>query len=194
MKKRVFIILSFMTVLFARELSIGEAMPKVNIPIQNVNGETFTLKKLMDKNGLLVIFSCNTCPVVIRWQDRYNPIAELCSENNIGFVAVNSNARQHNGVDSYTAMQEHAQEYNYRFPYVMDKRAELANAFGAKKTPHVYLFNKDNKLVYRGAIDDNSENAENVKTSYLMNAVNAVAMGEEIKVKKTKALGCSIKF
>ena len=56
MKKRVFIILSFMTVLFARELSIGEAMPKVNIPIQNVNGETFTLKKLMDKNGLLVIF------------------------------------------------------------------------------------------------------------------------------------------
>ena len=194
MKKLVFIILSFMTVLFARELSIGEAMPKVNIPIQNVNGETFTLKKLMDKNGLLVIFSCNTCPWVIHWQDRYNPIAELCSENNIGFVAVNSNARQHNGVDSYTAMQEHAQEYNYRFPYVMDKRAELANAFGAKKTPHVYLFNKNNKLVYRGAIDDNSENADNVKTSYLVNAVNAVAMGEEIKVKKTKALGCSIKF
>ena len=194
MKKLVFIILSFMTVLFARELSIGEAMPKVNIPIQNVNGETFTLKKLMDKNGLLVIFSCNTCPVVIRWQDRYNPIAELGSENNIGFVAVNSNARQQNGVDSYTAMQEHAQEYNYRFPYVMDKRAELAKAFGAKKTPHVYLFNKNNKLVYRGAIDDNSENAENVKTSYLMNAVNAVAIGEEIKVKRTKALGCSIKF
>ena len=91
-------------------------------------------------------------------------------------------------------MQEHAQEYNYKFPYVMDKRAELANAFGAKKTPHVYLFNKDNKLVYRGAIDDNAENADNVTTSYLVNAVNAVAMGEEIKVKKTKALGCSIKF
>ena len=194
MKKLVFIILSFTTVLFARELSIGEAMPKVNIPIQDVNGETFTLKKLMDKNGLLVIFSCNTCPWVIHWQDRYNPIAGLCSENNIGFVAVNSNARQHNGVDSYKAMQEHAREYNYKFPYVMDKRAELANAFGAKKTPHVYLFNKDNKLVYRGAIDDNAENADNVTTSYLVNAVNAVAMGEEIKVKKTKALGCSIKF
>ena len=187
MKKPVFIILSFMTVLFARELSIGKVMPKVNIPIQDVNGETFTLKKLMDKNGLLVIFSCNTCPWVIRWQDRYNPIAGLCSKNNIGFVAVNSNARQHNGVDSYKAMQEHAQEYNYKFPYVMDKRAELANAFGAKKTPHVYLFNKDNKLVYRGAIDDNAENADNVTTSYLVNAVNAVAMGEEIKVKKTKA-------
>ena len=183
-----------MTVLFARELSIGKVMPKVNIPIQDVNGETFTLKKLMDKNGLLVIFSCNTCPWVIHWQDRYNPIAGLCSENNIGFVAVNSNARQHNGVDSYKAMQEHAREYNYKFPYVMDKRAELANAFGAKKTPHVYLFNKDNKLVYRGAIDDNAENADNVTTSYLVNAVNAVAMGEEIKVKKTKALGCSIKF
>ena len=194
MKKPVFIILLFMTVLFARELSIGKVMPKVNIPIQDVNGETFTLKKFMDKNGLLVIFSCNTCPWVIRWQDRYNPIAGLCSENNIGFVAVNSNARQHNGVASYTAMQDHAQEYNYRFPYVMDKRAELANAFGAKKTPHVYLFNKDNKLVYRGAIDDNSENADNVKTSYLVNAVNAVASGEEIKVNKTKALGCSIKF
>ena len=193
MKKSI-IILSFVTVLIARELVLGKVIPKVNVPLQDVSGETFTLEKLMDKNGLLVIFSCNTCPWVIRWQDRYNPISRLCSENDIGFVAVNSNASQHDGVDSYKAMIEHAQEYNYQFPYVVDKRAELATAFGATKTPHVYLFNKDNKLVYRGAIDNNAKIADNVDESYLVNAVNAVAVGEEIKVKETKALGCSIKF
>ena len=193
MKKSI-IILSFVTVLIARELVLGKVIPKVNVPLQDVSGETFTLEKLMDKNGLLVIFSCNTCPWVIRWQDRYNPISRLCSENDIGFVAVNSNASQHDGVDSYKAMIEHAQEYNYQFPYVVDKRAELATAFGATKTHHVYLFNKDNKLVYRGAIDNNAKNADNVDESYLVNAVNAVAVGEEIKVKETKALGCSIKF
>ena len=193
MKKSI-IILSFVTVLIARELALGKVIPKVNVPLQDVSGETFTLEKLMDKNGLLVIFSCNTCPWVIRWQDRYNPISRLCSENDIGFVAVNSNASQHDGVDSYKAMVEHAQKYNYQFPYVVDKRAELATAFGATKTPHVYLFNKDNKLVYRGAIDNNAKNADNVDESYLANAVSAVAVGEEIKVKETKALGCSIKF
>ena len=193
MKKSI-IILSFVTVLIARELALGNVIPKVNVPLQDVSGETFTLEKLMDKNGLLVIFSCNTCPWVIRWQDRYNPISRLCSENDIGFVAVNSNASQHDGVDSYKAMVEHAQKYNYQFPYVVDKRAELATAFGATKTPHVYLFNKDNKLVYRGAIDNNAKNADNVDESYLANAVSAVAVGEEIKVKETKALGCSIKF
>ena len=193
-KSIIIIILSFMTVLIARELALGKFMPKVNVPLQDVSGGLFTLEKLMDKNGLLVIFSCNTCPWVIRWQDRYNPIAKLCLEKDIGFVAVNSNNSQHDGVDSYKAMVEHAQEYNYQFPYVVDKKAELAVAFGATKTPHVYLFNKHNKLVYRGAIDDNAKNADKVGESYLVNAVNAVALGEEIKVKKTKALGCSIKF
>ena len=71
MKKSI-IILSFVTVLIARELVLGKVIPKVNVPLQDVSGETFTLEKLMDKNGLLVIFSCNTCPWVIRWQDRYN--------------------------------------------------------------------------------------------------------------------------
>jgi len=143
------------------------------------------------EKGLLVIFSCNTCPWVIRWQERYNPISELCSNNDIGFVAVNSNASQHDGVDSFDSMKEHAKEYGYKFPYVLDSRAKLATAFGAMVTPHVYLFDKNGDLRYRGAIDDGPKR---VKRNYLVDAINSVSKGKSVRTKATKSLGCSIKF
>ena len=131
---------------------------------------------------------------MVRWQDRYNSLAKLCSLNDIGFVAVNSNARLHNSVDSFDEMIYHAAINDYQFPYVLDKNAELAKLFGAMKTPHVYLFNKNDILVYRGAIDDNAKDANKVKKKYLENAIISSSKEEKIKVETTKALGCSIKF
>ena len=88
----------------------------------------------------------------------------------------------------------HATTNEYRFPYVLDKDAKLAKAFGAMKTPHVYLFNSDNKLVYTGAIDDNAKSAKKVKNNYLMDAIRALGTNKKIKISETKALGCSIKY
>ena len=82
----------------------------------------------------------------------------------------------------------------YGFPYVLDEDAKLAKAFGAMKTPHVYLFNSDNKLVYTGAIDDNAKSAKKVKNNYLMDAIRALGSNKKIKITETKALGCSIKY
>ena len=160
----------------------------------NIDGKNTSLDKIKKANGVLVIFSCNTCPWVIRWQDRYNLISALSKKNDIGFVAVNSNARLHDSVDSMDEMIYHATANEYDFPYVMDEDAKLAKAFGAMKTPHVYLFDANDRLVYTGAIDDNAKSAKRVKKNYLMDALSSLGSGENIATRKTKALGCSIKF
>ena len=180
-----------LSTLMSEEISIGSKMPGSDYILKNINGKESELSTYKKENGLLVIFSCNTCPWVIRWQGRYNPISELCSKNNIGFVAVNSNASQHDGVDSFDSMKEHAKKYEYIFPYVLDSGSRLAKAFGAMVTPHVYLFDKNGDLRYRGAIDDGPKR---VKRNYLVDAINSVSKGKSVKTKTTKSLGCSIKY
>ena len=178
----------------AKELSIGNEILGVDYILKNIDGNDTSLDKLKKSNGILVVFSCNTCPWVIRWQDRYNILSAFSRKNDIGFVAVNSNARLHESVDSMDEMIYHATANEYGFPYVLDKDAKLAKAFGAMKTPHVYLFNSDNKLVYTGAIDDNAKSAKKVKNNYLMDAIRALGTDKKIKISETKALGCSIKY
>ena len=178
----------------AKELSIGNEILGVDYILKNIDGNDTSLDKLKKSNGILVVFSCNTCPWVIRWQDRYNLLSTFSRKNDIGFVAVNSNARLHESVDSMDEMIYHATINEYGFPYVLDKDAKLAKAFGAMKTPHVYLFNSDNKLVYTGAIDDNAKSAKKVKNNYLMDAIRALGTNKKIKISETKALGCSIKY
>ena len=179
------------TLLMSEEISIGSKIPGSDYILKNINGNESELSTFKKENGLLVVFSCNTCPYVIRWQDRYNPISELCAENNIGFVAVNSNSSQHDGVDSFESMKDHAEEYGYNFSYVMDSGSKLAKAFGALVTPHVYLFDKKENLRYRGAIDDGPKR---VKRNYLIDAINSISNGKSVKIKATKTLGCSIKY
>ena len=178
----------------ARNLDINAKLPGGDYVLQNIDGKNTSLDEIKKANGVLVIFSCNTCPWVIRWQDRYNLISALSKKNDIGFVAVNSNARLHESVDSMDEMIYHATANEYGFPYVLDEDAKLAKAFGAMKTPHVYLFNSDNKLVYTGAIDDNAKSAKKVKNNYLMDAIRALGTNKKIKISETKALGCSIKY
>ena len=180
-----------LSTLMSEEISIGSKMPGSDYILKNINGKESELSTYKKENGLLVIFSCNTCPWVIRWQGRYNPISELCSKNNIGFVAVNSNASQHDGVDSFDSMKEHADKYEYMFPYVLDRGSSLAKAFGAMVTPHVYLFDKKGNLRYRGAIDDGPRK---VKRNYLVDAINSVSKGKSVRTQTTKTLGCSIKY
>ena len=178
----------------AKELSIGNEILGADYILKNIDGNDTSLDKLKKSNGILVVFSCNTCPWVIRWQDRYNILSAFSRKNDIGFVAVNSNARLHESVDSMDEMIYHAAANEYDFPYVLDENAKLAKAFGAMKTPHVYLFNSDNKLVYTGAIDDNAKSAKKVKNNYLMDAIRALGSNKKIKISETKALGCSIKY
>lgn len=175
------------------ELKIGAPAPLTNMKMKDISGKLESLQTLKKEGGLLVVFSCNTCPFVIGWEDRYNDIHALATNNNIGMVLVNSNEAKRGGDDSLDKMKVHASEQKYTMPYVVDEKHTLADAFGARTTPHVYLFDKDMKLVYKGAIDDNMKDKNSVKEEYLNDALKQLATGKKIKVNESKALGCSIK-
>ena len=162
----------------ARELQIGAQMPEINYKLNEITGEKITLGQIKGSKGTLVIFSCNTCPWVIKWEDRYIDIANSYLSKGIGMIAVNSNISRFESVDSLHRMKIHAKENNYNFPYAQDPNAKLAYAF-ATKTPHVYLFDNEEKLVYRGAIDDNARDADNVVESYLSNAIDQLIAGKK---------------
>lgn len=174
-------------------IEIGTNAPGSSIKMRDVSSERFSLQELNQENGLLVVFSCNTCPFVTAWEDRYTIIAKLCNEKNVGMAAINSNAARREGVDSMEEMKKHAKEQGYDFNYLLDENANLAKLFGATKTPQIFLFNKDLELVYTGAIDDNLKNAEKVENHYLLNAINNLVDGKKINPNTTEALGCSIK-
>ena len=180
-------------------LKIGQKAPLSDLKMKDVSGDEFSLESLKKDNGLLVIFSCNTCPFVIGnfmnegWEGRYNEVFDSSSAHNIGMVLINSNEAKRPGVDSYDAMVEHSKKMKYKSAYTLDEGHKLADAFGAKTTPHVFLFDKDMSLVYKGAIDDSVKSKEKVKEHYLKNAMNNLAGGKEIKPDETKNIGCSIK-
>ena len=189
-----------LTPVFAQELAIGETAPMPDAPMMGVDGEKQSLNSLKQENGLLIIFSCNTCPFVVGngtktegWEGRYNNLAAFAAERQVGTVLVNSNEAKREGDDSFQAMRKHAAEAGYTMPYLVDEGSKLANNVGARTTPHIYLFDGDMTLVYRGSIDDNVSRAEDVKERYLENALDRLSAGKKIKVAETKAVGCSIK-
>jgi Redoxin len=181
------------------ELPIGTALPAPNVKMRDVVGGETELKRLAGANGLLVIFSCNTCPFVVGsdgsagWEGRYPELGELCRANGIGFALVNSNAAKRDAGDSYTDMQKHYKDQHYNGHYLLDENSAVADAFGARTTPHVYLFGKDLKLVYKGAIDDNVDDAKAVTKHYLKDAISSMMAAKSIDPATTKNLGCSIK-
>ncbi len=176
------------------ELALGAQAPLTDHAVKDVSGKMITLKEVAGEKGLLVVFSCNTCPWVSRWEDRYNPIAQLAEENGIGTIALNPNTTYRDKGDGFEDMQQRAKKSKYTFFYALDENSELAKAFGATHTPHIFLFNSDMELVYKGAIDDNAASAEGVEEPWLKNALMSLGSGEEIAVKSTKSLGCTIKW
>ena len=195
MKKFISLILiGCLTILSAKELDLGSILPLGDIKMADISGQDISLNDAKGENGLLVIFSCNTCPWVIAWEDRYVELADTYKDKGVGIVAINSNETKFENVDSMEEMQEHAQENGYNFYYTMDKKSNLAGAFGATRTPHIYLFDKKDKLVYRGAIDDNARKPDKVENTYLADAIDNMLAGSAIDPAATKALGCAIKF
>ena len=195
MKKFISLILiGCLTILSAKELDLGSILPLGDIKMADISGKDVSLNDAKGKNGLLVIFSCNTCPWVIAWEDRYVELADTYKDKGVGIVAINSNETQFENVDSMEEMQDHAQENGYNFYYTVDEKSNLARAFGATRTPHIYLFDKKDKLVYRGAIDDNARKPDKVENTYLADAIDNMLAGSAIDPATTKALGCAIKF
>lgn len=181
-------------------LKIGQVAPMAGLKMNDVKGNQTSLQDAKGKNGLLVMFSCNTCPFVIGngeksqgWENRYNGIVKNAAKAGIGTILINSNEAKRDKGDSYDDMVKRATSMLYNGAYALDKGHVLADAFGAKTTPHVFLFDADLKLTYQGAIDDNVDSKQKVKVHYLTDAINAMSKGADVAIKETKPVGCSIK-
>ncbi|MBI4062739.1 MAG: thioredoxin family protein [Elusimicrobia bacterium] len=173
-------------------IQIGNKAP--DFDLTGVDGKKCSLKNFADKPALAVIFSCNHCPYVIAYEDRMAAIQKEFGSKGLQVVTINSNEDQNYPEDSFDNMKKRAKEKNFPFPYLRDETQAVAKAYGAAKTPHVFLFDKNRALVYAGTIDDNWEHPEKVKLRYLALAIEAVLSGRPPNPKETFPVGCSIKW
>ena len=139
------------------------------------------------------MFSCNTCPYVVKNQERTLAISKFATDNKVGVIILNSNEALRGDDDSYSAMQAYAKEQGYKWNYVVDRNHEVADAFGANRTPECFLFDKNLKLVYHGAIDDSPSDVSAIKRVHLQEAIKEMVAGKEVTVKESRSVGCSIK-
>ncbi|MCE3227172.1 MAG: alkyl hydroperoxide reductase and/or thiol-specific antioxidant family (AhpC/TSA) protein [Bacteroidetes bacterium] len=184
--------LSFINGAAFEELALNAAIPQGDYKMKDVSGKEVSLNETKTAKGLLVIFSCNTCPYVKLSETRIKEYSDLCLSNGIGCIIVNSNEAQRAEDDSFEKMSAYYTAQKLKCPYTVDAKSALANAFGATRTPQCFLFNAKG-LVYKGAIDDNVKDPAAVKASYLKDAINSVAKGSTPATQETKSIGCTIK-
>jgi len=164
--------------------------------LKNVDGKMVSLADYKDAKGFIVIFSCNSCPYVVAYEDRMNALDKKYKAKGFPVIAINPNNPELSPGDSFLKMQERAKDKGFTFPYVFDEKQEVFPKFGATRTPQVYLLEKTKKgnvVKYIGAIDDNYKDASAVKEKFLENAIDALLNKKEVPVKTTRAIGCTIK-
>lgn len=186
------ITLSFINSSNFEELPINAGIPEAASKMKDVTGKDIALNDVKTDKGLLVIFSCNTCPYVKLSETRIKEYSDYCLANGIGCVLVNSNEAQRSEDDSFDAMTKYYASQNLKCAYVVDEKSKVANAFGATRTPQCFLFNAKG-LIYKGAIDDNVKESSGVKSFYLKDALNALLKGQTPAMQETKSIGCTIK-
>ena len=174
-------------------LPIGASMPLADRKMKDISGKEVSLQEAKKESGLLVMFSCNTCPVVVKNEQRTVAISKYAQQKGLGVILINSNEAQRDGDDAFNAMQAYAKKLGYKWHYVVDQDSKMADAFGASRTPETYLFNKEGKLVYHGAIDDNPNNASAVNRLHLQTAIDEMVSGKAVAVATSRSVGCSIK-
>ena len=166
-------------------LAIGDKA--VDFSLANVDGEMVSLDSYKKAKGYIVVFTCNNCPYAKAYQDRLAELHKSYAEKGFPVIAINTS-------DSESDIKKRAKQENYPFVYLHDETQEISRAYGATKTPHVYVINQDRKVAYIGAIDNNYKNAEKADKKYVEDAVEALLANKEVKVTTTKAIGCSIKW
>ena len=174
-------------------LPLGSAIPKPEVKMKDISGKDLSLGELKTDKGLLVMFSCNTCPYVIKNQTRTYEIMKYAKGMGVGVAVLNSNEAYRDKDDSFEDMKAYAKDQGYHWPYLVDQNHVLADAFGANRTPECFLFDGSGKLVYHGAIDDSPNSADNVNRKHLMLAIDEMNAGKDISVKTSRSVGCTIK-
>jgi len=168
-----------------------------NFSLKNIDGKMVSMSDYKEAKGFIVVFSCNQCPVVLKYENRIKDLNEMYAAKGFPVIAINSNDVIAQPGESFEAMKERAKTQGYKFPYLKDDSQEIAKRFGAQRTPHVYIVKKAGDsfvLSYIGAIDNNADDASKADKHYVQDAISSLLKGESIGVTETKAVGCSIKW
>lgn len=164
--------------------------------LRNIDGKMVSLSDYKDARGFLLIFTCNTCPYAVAYEDRIIALDKKYKEKGVPVIAINPNNPEVQPGDSFEKMQQRAREKGFTFPYLLDEGQEVYPRYGATRTPHVFLLENtaEGHIVrYIGTIDDNYQDAGAVETRYVEDAVDAMLQGRKIEIPTTRAIGCSIK-
>lgn len=176
-----------------KSIEIGAEIPMATTKLKGIDKKEIALNDVKTKGGLLVMFSCNTCPYVVKSQARTKEMLAYAKEKGIGAVVINSNEAKRDADDSPKAMAKYAKDNGYSVGYLVDEKSQLADAFGATRTPEVFLFDGNGKLMYKGAMEDNPTTPAESKELYLKAAIDNVTKGQAPDPASTKSIGCTIK-
>ena len=173
-------------------LKIGDKAIPFNLP--GVDDRQHALADYSDDKTAVVIFSCNHCPYVRAWEDRIVQIQADYGPRGAQLIAISANDPTQYPDDGFPEMKERAREKGFNFPYLYDETQEIARAYGAERTPEVFVFDRQGMLRYHGAIDDNYDDPKAVKENHLREALDAVLASQTPRITETKPVGCTIKW
>lgn len=162
--------------------------------LKNVSGEMVSLSSYKDAKGYIVIFTCNSCPYSVAYEDRIIALHEKYASKGFPVIAINPNDSEKSPKDSYELMIKRSKEKSFPFAYLYDETQDVTKKFGATNTPHVYVLDENKVIKYIGAIDNNTRDAKAADKKYVEEAVNSLLNDKEVSVEKTKAIGCTIKW
>lgn len=200
MKKRIGVIAVIAIVVLSAFTTVSSGYKigdvATDFKLKNIDGSMVSLSDYKDAKGFIVIFTCNSCPYAVAYEDRIVALDQKYADKGFPVIAIMPNNTEMQPRDNMEAMQQRAKKKGFTFPYLIDENQDVFPQYGATKTPQVYLLQKTNKgnvVKYIGAIDDNYQDAKAVKAKYVENAVEALLSGQPIKETETRAIGCSIK-
>lgn len=175
-------------------MRIGEKAPGFELP--GVDGMTHSLDALKGAKATIVVFTCNHCPYAVLNEDRLIAVARDYAAKGVAFAAINSNDAGKYPEDSFAEMKKRAAEKRFPFPYLRDEGQDAARAYGATHTPHLFVLDKDLKLAYTGAVDDDSSYKirKPVEKPYLRDALDDLIADRPVRAPETHAIGCTIKW
>jgi redoxin len=172
-------------------LALDERAP--TFTLSGVDGLEHSLEEYADSELLALVQSCNHCPYVLAWEGRMKAIQRDYADRGVRLVAFNSNDASRYAADSFEEMRKRAASEAFNFDYLHDEDQSLARSLGSERTPEVFLFDRDRRLVYHGAIDDNRDE-DAVTAHYLRDALDAVLTGSVPAVRETPSVGCTVKW
>ena len=175
-------------------LELGTKAPDYSLP-DVISGKSVSLKDLSSKKALLVMFICRHCPYVKHIEDELAKIGKDYKDRDVGIVAISSNDPDYDSDDRPESLKEQAESLGFNFPYLYDETQEVAKAYTAACTPDFFLFDKDQKLVYRGQLDGaRPENGVPVTGKDLREAIEAVLADKSVNPDQKPSAGCNIKW